>query len=793
MMEAELDHQRTIGRRFAELITQGDAVFLHRLGGLKLPYTVSDAGEQKPFSGTNRILLLQVMKTRGWGDPRFFTAHQALEAGWEIPEAASPVSLQFFNSLDRQGMPLEQPTARRFQVYNAQDLVHGPERGPVPERLPETAVRIAAHRAGVEPGQSGSIHAVAGWAEALAKASPNKEHPQQLSSLSQRLAVMLIDAQADLRGEPLVENLDRHHWASVLAADPLALTGCIKSAEMLAAHIVGQIGLVEAEMRMQKAITAAQQTPGALDLQAAQRRDRYAAHVDALFQDRAAVLAVPFSEKDQAQQLGAIWHPIQRLWFVPRGLDLRAFEAWNPRNTALGRTALESEIIDQFANEMALHGLDTTKVIADGEWHNVRVDSKKDRSNKSGSYVLSMVRDGSNTPSGVIMNHHLGVTVPWRWEGPALTPEQRARLRAQALEKEEKAERDRTAKEAEAADHARTIWGAAQPAAGHAYAERKGLQNVGLRQAQGDQLLRHPEFMGESGKSAIRPKDWYLLVPMLTAQGELRALQAISEDGKVKTFMRGAQKRGTMLVLGATSLTSLLSRNPPPEAVAFAEGLATGVSFRQGSGIPVVVCFDAGGMELVAQQCSGDMSSHTRPVLAVDNDQFFPEQAMGFMVSHLGLNPHARSGSLIEVQTGPKDSRLVQLGDAMADGEWHRAPLGQYSIRLERESDGRTVKAITVELIPAESQRKITNRFRNRGVEAGQVAAAAFAREDRTAHPVLAIPEFTHLGKRPTDWNDLHTEEGLVAVRAAINAYLPPKDRPLAWRHATTRGPLHER
>jgi len=39
-------------------------------------------------------------------------------------------------------------------------------------------------------------------------------------------------------------------------------------------------------------------------------------------------LKVPFADKDQAKALGAQWHPDQKRWVVPAGLDLAPFQAW---------------------------------------------------------------------------------------------------------------------------------------------------------------------------------------------------------------------------------------------------------------------------------------------------------------------------------------------------------------------------------------------------------------------------------------------------------------------------------
>jgi len=40
-------------------------------------------------------------------------------------------------------------------------------------------------------------------------------------------------------------------------------------------------------------------------------------------------LNVPYSEKDQAKELGAFWDPHAKKWFVPRGKNLDLFAKWS--------------------------------------------------------------------------------------------------------------------------------------------------------------------------------------------------------------------------------------------------------------------------------------------------------------------------------------------------------------------------------------------------------------------------------------------------------------------------------
>lgn len=42
-------------------------------------------------------------------------------------------------------------------------------------------------------------------------------------------------------------------------------------------------------------------------------------------------LNVPIAQKDRAKNLGALWDPARKRWYVPDGVDLTPFLGWVPR------------------------------------------------------------------------------------------------------------------------------------------------------------------------------------------------------------------------------------------------------------------------------------------------------------------------------------------------------------------------------------------------------------------------------------------------------------------------------
>ncbi|KWW32387.1 MULTISPECIES: DUF5710 domain-containing protein [Cupriavidus] len=824
-------HRLAIAKRFGERVEAGDAVFMS--GGtvaMEMPHTVS-AGERRPITGFNRWMLLQVMQDRGWSDSRFFTSQQISASGWNLRDNAQPVVLQFVNATDNTGTALAVPEVKRFAVFNAVHVEGVPAYEPAP-KLSSKSLEAAMVAADFEPGTE-ILEALADWVDTQYRELGGQDG-QADQALAQALAMSAVFSEIDWQASPnisaqvalqkQVARWSSSEWvrdtAALIEADPSAFFDAVRVSELVASQVITQTRVAQQELQIADEVAVARQEeisePQAEQL--ARRlqgtglsevtmeetqsvsphsgSDRqagnvaYGARLEAMFAEREAVLAVPFEEKDRAKELGAVWYKPQMVWFVPKGLDLAKFKEWDPRDHCLGKTAAESEVINSFRAAMMDMNLKVPDDIkADGKWHNVRAFSKKGP-NTAGAYLLDLKGGRDGTPIGAINDKYTGEQQSWRFDGPLLTPEQKARMRAEAMRRAEEADRATKRAQAVAAEHAAEVVAQGQPAAGHGYVIKKGISTEGLVQVSGKVLLGYAEFVGENGKSAIREDQNYLIVPMRNAAGEIRAVQAINEDGTVKSFMRGAQKKGTMTVLGAPSLDALCahavaSPDQAARAALFVEGFATGASLRQPTGLPVVVCFDAGNLEAVAAEAARKWPDNIVPIMAVDNDQFHVERALGYLAKDLGVNPNSQRGSMVEVLSGKNSSRMVSLGDAVADGQWHQAPQGRYCMSLEREPDSTEVRSISIEAVTQEGQRPVRLSFGNRGVEAGRAALEAFAgpakegeQEQRTSRAVMLVPEFKSLQGRPTDWNDLAGSEGAQAVsRQVMSALGTPQQR----------------
>jgi phage/plasmid primase-like uncharacterized protein len=762
-----------IGRRFGSLIAAENAFFLAgdvtRSG---LPCTVTD-GERRHLSGMNCFVLLQVMKDQGWTDSRFFTADQVKQAGWSILPNAKRIGLQFLASNGPDGLPLETPYAKVFHVFNASEISGVTLDGPVPSASVND-LETAATRAGFTVGPDGLQAAVDSWLLAL-QAPYTNALELSVAQLKTRLASSVLKALAGFEGKAASSSELCEAWAQRISGDPLSFYQAVKSSHELVAVVMGQVKAIQKEREVMQDLARSHEfrhgvTEGDTSISGIDMNHRAGnlTRQEAGFLDRAAVLAVPYADKDRAKALGAVWYGPASSWFVPKGVDVSAFKSWVVGPQRLGPVASEGVLTSSFRDAMAGLGLDVSgNIEPDGKWHNVSVESYKGGRNKSGSYIFSLngARDGSAI--GTILNKHTGESFTWKHEGVLLTPEQRARSRVEASVRDASAALEVTKMQDIAAAHADEIWSAGWPANNHGYVIKKEISADGFRQVHGSVLLQYSEFRSEDGASIIREQDDYLIVPLTNAHGHLRGLQAINSDGSVKTFMRGAQKKGTMLVLGADSFDAL-ARQRDLSVVPFVEGVSTGASFRAASGLPVVVCFDAGNLETVVAEMSHALSPSVVRVLAVDDDQFHVERAVGFLAEKLGLNPHAIGGQSVTVFSGSSGERTIGLGDAVADGQWQQSARGTYRVVLNREDDGCAVRSVVIDVVPSDGGRKMSATFVNRGVEAGRKAMESIAALDQAARFVMVMPEFSSLASRPTDWNDLAKIRGMDAVRAVL-------------------------
>ena len=186
--------------------------------------------------------------------------------------------------------------------------------------------------------------------------------------------------------------------------------------------------------------------------------------------------------------------------------------------------------------------------------------------------------------------------------------------------------------------------------------------------------------------------DGALMVPVKDSAGVIQGMQFISPDGS-KKFKTGTAKLGNCYRIGAVK----------DDTIIISEGFATASSVHQATGHCVLVAFDAGNLQAVAELIR-EKRPAMRIIVAADNDAW------------------------------------VKITDDQGAVEYKKVPCN------------------------VAGKRRV-----NTGVVKGTEAVKACAGE-------LAVPMFRDVAAHPTDWNDLHLQEGIEAVAFQFDAVFNPPE-----------------
>lgn len=205
-------------------------------------------------------------------------------------------------------------------------------------------------------------------------------------------------------------------WVSILEKDPYELVRACRDAEKIKHYVMSM------EQR---------QELGLQDVSRPQDFTLENASVAAKEPATAKVyLSVPYSEKEQAKAAGAKWDREAKLWFAPEGADLAALKSWLPEKALQLEPTLTPQA--EFAQAIEAAGLDLAgqAPLMDGAIH--RVPLKDGNPSLLEGAYLGFMKD---IPAGFIQNNKTGEKLAWKATGHMLSPEQKAGLKAEALER----------------------------------------------------------------------------------------------------------------------------------------------------------------------------------------------------------------------------------------------------------------------------------------------------------------------------------------------------------------------
>ncbi len=197
-------------------------------------------------------------------------------------------------------------------------------------------------------------------------------------------------------------------------------------------------------------------------------------------------------------------------------------------------------------------------------------------------------------PAGGFQNHKDGQG--WeKWHakprnGHQLTNAEWRQIAERHRKAAEQAERDRVAREKDAAGRAGKIWSKGAPASGdHPYLTAKGIKAYDLREVFVSDLVETLGYTPKAGGHDLTGR--VLIIPMRDADNALWSLQFIDGDGR-KANLPGGRKQGRFAVIGTID---------PRGKLLIGEGPATVASCHEATGLPAVIAFDCGNLRRVAE------------------------------------------------------------------------------------------------------------------------------------------------------------------------------------------------
>jgi len=212
-------------------------------------------------------------------------------------------------------------------------------------------------------------------------------------------------------------------------------------------------------------------------------------------------------------------------------------------------------------------GLLVDSITFDGALHRVPTTDKPH--DKDGSYVAH----GDEPVSLWWQNWRTGESGTWTAKRERnFTPAEREAFRKRMEETKKAREEEQEQRYTEAGQKAQAIYKAAIPCQSHAYLTAKGVKPVSDLKVS-NQPEKYPA----------------LIVPMYKRGFEIVGLQFIHPD-KTKRFLSGSKKKGSFFPIGKA----------PDKPLIICEGLSTGLSIHEATGLPCLVAFDAGNLKPAA-------------------------------------------------------------------------------------------------------------------------------------------------------------------------------------------------
>lgn len=658
-----------VASRIIEQLKTGTAPWIKpwEPGQRSMPFNPTTGNDYK---GMNALWLMSQADNRGYQDSRWMTFKQASQVDARINKGEKGTTIQYWQwdkqvpATDAEGKPLKDPDGKpvlatvRLQVprcFNATVFNASQMSGIEPETrsaLPawerhEQAERIlsqseadiqfqAGNRAFYQPrtdrivlperGQfptadnfyATALHELGHWTGHESRLNRDLVHPfgsdgYAKEELRAEISSLMLGDRLSIGHDPSQHVAYIGSWVKALEEDPYEIFRAASDAEKIQRFVMAFTQEQGQTHEMAGRPDESVNRGGTIDMP----------KIPQTMASERVYLAVPYSEKEQAKKHGAQYDRQAKCWYAPSGLDLEPLSRWQvePNQSLSGQL----EPVEAFANALQSAGLIMDSVpIMNGKLYRVKVEGDTQQQ-KSGAYAGFL--DGH--PAGFIQNYKTGQKTNWKYEGAVTTLSEadKARLAAEAAQKQALRELETNRRQTQTADQVRELWNTLKPVDQHLYLSNKGVASHGLRlNTQGALALSKPD-----GTSHHWSGQGQLLIPVQDTEGVLWSAQSIDAQGQ-KSFPFGGKLQGCFHTLGQFDGS---------DKILIAEGYATGATLHEVSGLPVAVAFNAGNLAPVAQALKAKYPDKTL-FLAGDNDHHKPKEL------NVGLHKAQEAAQLVK-------------------------------------------------------------------------------------------------------------------------------------------------
>lgn len=594
------------------------------------------------YRGMNRVHLA----LSGYDDPRWMTLKQANDNGYSILPGSKATPVVYFqfsdekNKLDNDGKPvldadgkpekekveLDKPIVRFAHVFNAEQVDGIPplqltDKAYAWEPIEKAENILTASGAEIKHDQSNrafyrrmedaihlppkenfdapdkyyatALHELGHWTgdenRLNREFGPFGSEKYAREELRAEIASWMLGQEIGIGHDPGQHAAYVQSWIQVLKEDPYEIVRACRDAEKIKEYVIDLER--KKELRQEGPEQVVQPEKANQRGKSLEKEEGIAAMgVPSKPAAEKTFLAVPYKEKEQAKKFGAKWDKENKLWYAPEGTDLTPLAAWMPEKAPAPEPSMSPQ--EEFANALEQAGLDLRgkAPIMDGQIHRAPLIGRSG-GDLDGAYCGFL----DERPAGWMQNFSAGEKTTWVATGHTLTKEQLEAQRADIAKKREERQRLILEQQQKTAREAHTEWIAHDWAsADNPYLQAKGVLPFGVRE----------------------DLDGTLLVPVMTADKELRGLQTISPEGE-KRFMYGMEKNGNFHMVADSDKEP--SKDLAQGEIILAEGYATGATLHIATGKPVAVAFDAGNLEPVAKKLREKFPNAAITICA-DND-----------------------------------------------------------------------------------------------------------------------------------------------------------------------------